>query len=37
MSVAYRHYLHPPQRMDWDMVAIRQRAIHYDGNHQVTR
>lgn len=37
MSVAYRHYLSPPHRMDWDMVASRQRAIHYDGNCQVTR
>lgn len=37
MSVAYRHYLRPPHRMDWDMVANRQRAIHYDGDHKVTR
>lgn len=37
MSVAYRHYLSPPHRMDWDMVADRQRAIHYDGDRQVTR
>jgi O-acetyl-ADP-ribose deacetylase (regulator of RNase III) len=37
MAVAYRHYLNPPHRMDWDMVAGRQRAIHYDGNRQVTR
>lgn len=37
MAVAYRHYLNPPHRMDWDMVANRQRAIHYDGNRQVSR
>ncbi len=37
MAVAYRHYLHPPHRMDWDMVAGRQKAIHYDGRVQVSR
>ena len=37
MSVAYRHYLNPPPRMNWDMVANRQRAIHYDGKRQVTK
>ncbi len=37
MAVAYRHYLNPPHRMDWDMVAGRQRAIHYDGSRQVSR
>lgn len=37
MAVAYHHYLNPPHRMDWDMVAGRQRAIHYDGNRQVSR
>lgn len=37
MAVAYRHYLDPPHRMDWDMVANRQRAIHYDGGKQVSR
>lgn len=37
MAAAYRHYLNPPPRMDWDMVANRQRSIHYDGNHQVSR
>lgn len=37
MAAAYRHYLSPPHRMDWDMVANRQRSIHYDGNRQVTR
>lgn len=37
MAAAYRHYLDPPHRMDWDMVANRQRAIHYDGIRQVSR
>lgn len=37
MSVAYRHYLDPPHRMDWDTVAGRQKAIHYDGKRQVSR
>lgn len=37
MAAAYRHYLSPPHRMDWDMVAARQRSIHYDGQRQVSR
>ena len=37
MAAAYRHYLHPPHRMDWDMVVRRQKTIHYDGNRQVSR
>ena len=37
MSVAYRHYLNPPPRMNWDMVAKRQRAIHYDQSQQVSK
>jgi O-acetyl-ADP-ribose deacetylase (regulator of RNase III) len=37
MAVAFRHYLDPPHRLDWDFVAQRQRAIHYDGGKQVTR
>jgi O-acetyl-ADP-ribose deacetylase (regulator of RNase III) len=37
MSVAYRHYLRPPHRFDWDMVARRQKAIAYDGGRQVVR
>jgi O-acetyl-ADP-ribose deacetylase (regulator of RNase III) len=35
MAVAYRHLLEPPQRLDWDVVAARQRAICYDGRRQV--
>ena len=37
MAIAYRHYLDPPHRMDWDMVARRQRSIHYDADRKVTR
>jgi O-acetyl-ADP-ribose deacetylase (regulator of RNase III) len=37
MAAAYRHYLEPPHRLDWDFVAGRQRAICYDGNRQVAR
>jgi O-acetyl-ADP-ribose deacetylase (regulator of RNase III) len=37
MAVAFRHYLDPPHRLDWDFVAQRQKAIHYDGDRQVTR
>jgi O-acetyl-ADP-ribose deacetylase (regulator of RNase III) len=37
MAAAYRHYLNPPHRMDWDMVANRQRSICYDGTRQVLR
>ncbi len=37
MAVAYRHYLQPPHRLDWDFVVERQRAICYDGERQVVR
>jgi O-acetyl-ADP-ribose deacetylase (regulator of RNase III) len=37
MAVAYRHYREPPHRLDWDFVAERQKAIHYDGGKQVSR
>jgi O-acetyl-ADP-ribose deacetylase (regulator of RNase III) len=37
MAAAYRHYLEPPHRLDWDFVAERQRAICYDGGRQVAR
>jgi O-acetyl-ADP-ribose deacetylase (regulator of RNase III) len=37
MAVAYRHYLEPPHRLDWDFVAQRQLAICYDGKRQVVR
>jgi len=37
MAAAYRHYREPPHRLDWDFVVERQRAIHYDGEKQVSR
>lgn len=37
MAVAYRHFLEPPHRLDWDVVVERQRAICYDGERQVVR
>lgn len=37
MAVAYRHYLSPPHRMHWEMVATRQRSILYDGDRQVSK
>ena len=37
MAVAYRHYLNPPHRLDWDWVARRQKAICYDGKQQVVK
>ena len=37
MAVAYRHYLDPPHRLNWDFVADRQRAIFYDGDRRAIR
>ena len=37
MAAAYRHYLEPPHRLDWDFVAQRQKDIHYDGGKQMSR
>ena len=37
MAVAYRHYLSPPHRMNWEMVIDRERSIQYDGDRQVCR
>ena len=37
MAVAYRHFLEPPHRIDWEFVAERQLAICYDGGRQVVR
>jgi O-acetyl-ADP-ribose deacetylase (regulator of RNase III) len=37
MAAAYRHLLEPPHRLDWELVAERQRAICYDGGRQVVR
>lgn len=37
MSAAYRHYLEPPHRLNWDVVTERHKSICYDGNRQVAR
>ncbi len=37
MAAAYRHYLEPPHRLDWDFVVERHKAICYDGKDQVAR
>lgn len=37
MAAAYRHYLEPPHRIDWDFVIERQKAICYDNGRQVIR
>jgi O-acetyl-ADP-ribose deacetylase (regulator of RNase III) len=37
MSAAYRHYLNPPARMNWDLVINREKAICYDGKRQVAK
>ena len=37
MAAAYRHYLEPPHRLNWDVVIERQKAICYDGSKQVAR
>jgi len=37
MAAAYRHYLEPPHRLDWDFVIERHKAISYDEGRQVVR
>jgi O-acetyl-ADP-ribose deacetylase (regulator of RNase III) len=37
MAAAYRHYLDPPHRVNWDVVIDRHKSICYDGNKQVVR
>ena len=37
MAAAYRHYLEPPHRLNWDVVVERHKAICYDGERQVAR
>jgi O-acetyl-ADP-ribose deacetylase (regulator of RNase III) len=37
MAAAYRHFLEPPHRLDWDWVTSRQRSICYDGDRRVVR
>lgn len=35
MAAAYRHFLNPPHRLDWEWVTSRQKSICYDGKKQV--
>jgi O-acetyl-ADP-ribose deacetylase (regulator of RNase III) len=35
MAVAYRCFLDPPHRLDWDAVIERHKAICYDGGRRV--
>jgi O-acetyl-ADP-ribose deacetylase (regulator of RNase III) len=37
MAAAYRFYLDPPHRLDWDAALARHRAIGFDGSHRVAR
>lgn len=37
MAVAYRYFLDPPHRLDWDAVIERHRAISYDGPNHVVK
>jgi O-acetyl-ADP-ribose deacetylase (regulator of RNase III) len=37
MAAAYRHYLEPPHRLDWDFVINRHKATCYDEDRQVVR
>jgi O-acetyl-ADP-ribose deacetylase (regulator of RNase III) len=37
MAAAYRHYLDPPHRLDWDFVVERQKAIFYDGDRRALK
>lgn len=37
MAAAYRYYLEPPHRLDWEFVAERHKAICYDKGRQVIR
>lgn len=37
MAAAYRFYLDPPHRLDWDAAIRRHREIGFDGAHRVAR
>jgi O-acetyl-ADP-ribose deacetylase (regulator of RNase III) len=37
MAAAYKHYLSPPHRFDWDMVIRREKTIGYDGDRKSVR
>ena len=37
MAAAYRHFVDPPHRLDWDFVVERNLSICYDAGRQVAR
>ena len=37
MAAAWRSYLEPPHRRDWEFVVERHKAVCYDGPRQVAR
>ena len=37
MAAAYRFYLDPPHRLDWDAAVDRHRAVAFDGAERVAR
>ena len=37
MAAAWRSYLEPPHRLDWEFVVERHKAVCYDGPRQVAR
>jgi hypothetical protein len=37
MTAAYRNYLEPPHRLDWDFVIEGHKGVCYDGSQQVAR
>lgn len=37
MALAYKNCLHPPDKIDWDFIAARNKAILHDGNKRVVK
>ncbi|AWM41043.1 RNase III inhibitor [Gemmata obscuriglobus] len=37
MAAAWRNYLDPPHRLDWEFVIERHRSVCYDGPRQVAK
>lgn len=37
MAAAYRHYLSPPHRLDWDTAMARHKAISFEHGEKVAR
>lgn len=37
MAAAWQHFLHPPHRLDWDLVIRREQAITQDHGKTVVR